>query len=47
MTHKKITNKEEKELIELSEQGGWVSVGPIEEQRAYWEQVAQNTLKNS
>jgi predicted DNA binding CopG/RHH family protein len=39
-----ISQAEEDELIASSERGEWVSVGNIEERRAYWEQVARNTL---
>lgn len=31
----KISDKEERDLIALSEEDGWVSVGNIEEQRAF------------
>ena len=40
----KITDEEERELIESSERGEWVSVGNIEEQRAFWQKVARDTL---
>jgi predicted DNA binding CopG/RHH family protein len=39
-----ISQAEEDELIASSERGEWVSVGNLEERRAYWEQVARNTL---
>lgn len=40
-----LTPEEERELIELTEkEDGWVSVGNIEEQRAFWAEVARNTL---
>lgn len=39
-----ITPEEEAELIESSERGEWMSVGNIEERRAYWERLARNTL---
>jgi hypothetical protein len=39
-----VSQEEENELIANSERGEWVSVGNIEERRAYWEQAAQNTL---
>ena len=39
-----ISQAEEDELIASSERGEWVSVGNIDERRAYWEQVARNTL---
>lgn len=41
----KITDEEERELIAMSEEDGWVSVGDIETQRKYWQQVARNTLE--
>jgi predicted DNA binding CopG/RHH family protein len=40
----KISDKEERELIALSEEDGWVSVGNLEEQRAFWQKVARDTL---
>jgi len=40
----KISDEEERELIAMSEEDGWVPVGNIEEQRAFWQQVARNTL---
>jgi predicted DNA binding CopG/RHH family protein len=40
----KISDEEERELIAMSEEDGWVSVGDIEEQRKFWQQVARNTL---
>ena len=41
----KISDEEERELIALSEEDGWVSVDDIEAARAYWQQVARNTLE--
>jgi len=41
---KKITDEEERDLIESSERGEWVSVGNIEEQREFWKQVAKRVL---
>ena len=43
--NRKITPEEERDLIESSERGEWVSVGNIEERRAYWQQDARNTLE--
>ena len=40
----RITDKEERELIESSERGEWVPVGNIEEQREFWKAVAKATL---
>jgi predicted DNA binding CopG/RHH family protein len=40
----KISDQEEQELIALSEEDGWVSTGNIEEQRAFWQKVARDTL---
>lgn len=39
-----LTEEEERELIESSERGEWVSVGSIEEQRAFWKEAARKTL---
>lgn len=39
-----LTDAEERDLIESSERGEWVSVGNIEEQRAFWMQAARQTL---
>lgn len=35
---------EERDLIESTERGEWVSVGNMEERRAFWKQIAQKTL---
>jgi predicted DNA binding CopG/RHH family protein len=40
----KISDQEEQELVALSEEDGWVPVGNIEEQRAFWQKVARDTL---
>ena len=40
----RISDKEERELIALSEEDGWVPAGDIEEQRAFWQKVARDTL---
>ena len=39
-----LTEEEERELIESSERGEWVSVGSVEEQRAFWKEAARQTL---
>ena len=39
-----ITDEEEAELIASTERGEWVSVGNFEEQKAYLQQLAANTL---
>jgi predicted DNA binding CopG/RHH family protein len=39
-----MTPEEERELIESTERGEWVSVGNIEQQRAFWAEIARNTL---
>lgn len=39
-----ISDKEEAELIASTERGEWVSVPNFEEQKAYLEQLARNTL---
>lgn len=35
---------EERDLIESTERGEWVSVGDIEAQRAFWQKAAQEAL---
>ncbi len=44
MDKNRISDAEERDLIESSERGEWVSVGDIEEQRAFWQQVAKGAL---
>jgi predicted DNA binding CopG/RHH family protein len=39
-----ITPEEERDLIESTERGEWVSVGDIEAQRAFWQAAARRTL---
>ncbi len=39
-----LTEAEERDLIESSERGEWVTVGNIEEQRAFWKEAARQTL---
>ena len=42
---RELSEKEEQEIIALSEEDGWVSVGDIETQRAFWRDVASQTLE--
>jgi len=42
--HTDLTEAEERELIALSEQDGWISTDNIERERAFWKQVARRTL---
>ncbi|MBN9070960.1 MAG: DNA-binding protein [Rhizobiales bacterium] len=44
MDNKNITDAEERDLIESTERGEWVSVGNIEAQRAFWKEAARQTL---
>ncbi len=44
MDKNRISDAEERDLIESSERGEWVSVGDIEERRAFWQQVAKGAL---
>lgn len=44
MDRRKMTAKEERELIESSERGEWISTGNIEEQRKFWQEAARRTL---
>ena len=39
-----IADEDERDLIESSERGEWVSVGNIEERRALWQEVAKAAL---
>ena len=39
-----ILGEDEVAEFEASEQGDWVEVGPIEEQRALWQQAARRAL---
>lgn len=41
-----ITPEEERDLIESTERGEWVSVGDIETQRRYWQEHAKKFLDN-
>src|SRR5262245_54221427 len=41
----KISDEEERELIALSEEDGWVSVEDIEATRAHWQQAARRALE--
>ena len=42
----KITDEEERKLVAISEEDGWVSVGDIEEQRRYWQEHARKFLES-
>ena len=44
MEKNKTSDAEERDLIESSERGEWVSVGNIDEQRAFWKQAAKGAL---
>jgi predicted DNA binding CopG/RHH family protein len=44
MDRRNITKEEERDLIESTERGEWVSVGNIEQQRAFWKEAARRTL---
>lgn len=39
-----ITPEEERELAETTERGEWVSVGNVDERRAFWREAARRTL---
>lgn len=40
----RITDAEERDLVESTERGEWVSVGNIEERREFWREVAGGAL---
>jgi len=42
-----ISPEEERDLIESTERGEWVSVGNIEERRAYWQKLPSKHWKAS
>lgn len=44
MDRRKMTDEEERDLIESTERGEWISVGNIEERRAFWKEAARRTL---
>jgi predicted DNA binding CopG/RHH family protein len=44
MDKRDLTAEDERDLIESSERGEWVSVGNIEQQRAFWKEAARGTL---
>ncbi|MGE0502981.1 MAG: CopG family antitoxin [Rhizobiaceae bacterium] len=44
MDKKNLTHAEERQFIESSEAGEWVSVGNIEAQRKLWQEAARKTL---
>jgi predicted DNA binding CopG/RHH family protein len=39
-----MTDLEEADMIASTERGEWVSIGNIDEQRAIWQKMAENTL---
>ncbi|MGE0282588.1 MAG: CopG family antitoxin [Rhizobiaceae bacterium] len=43
-TRTAMTDEEERDLIESSERGEWVSVGNIERRRALWQEAAKAAL---
>jgi predicted DNA binding CopG/RHH family protein len=40
----KISEAEEREIMALSDEEGWVSVGDIEERRKFWQEAAKRAL---
>jgi predicted DNA binding CopG/RHH family protein len=42
--HPATSGTEERDLIESSERGEWMSVGGIEAQRAFWQEAAKRAL---
>ena len=44
MDKNRISDAEERDLIESSERGEWVSVGDIEARRAFWKEAAKGVL---
>lgn len=44
MDDKKISDAEERDLIETTERGEWASVGDIEARRAFWREAAKGVL---
>ena len=44
MEKNRTSDAEERDLIESSERGEWVSVGKIDEQRAFWKKAAKGAL---
>ena len=44
MDNKKLTPFEERELIDGTERGEWVSTGDLEARRAFWREAAKGVL---
>ena len=44
MEKNKISDAEERDLIESTERGEWFSVGDIEARRAFWKEAAKGAL---
>lgn len=43
--YRDLTEEEERELIALSEEDGWISTDNIERERAFWKEAARRTLE--
>ena len=39
-----LTQEEEREIVALSDEEGWISTDNIERERAYWKEAARQTL---
>ena len=44
MEEKKISASEERDLIDSTENGEWVSAGDVEARRAFWREAAKGVL---
>lgn len=44
MDKNRISDAEERDLIDSTERGEWASVGNIDERRAFWQQAAKGML---
>ncbi len=44
MDKNRISDAEERDMIESSERGEWASVGDIETRRAFWKEAAKGAL---
>lgn len=44
MDRRKLSEEEERELVESAERGEWISVGDIEERRAFWTKMARQAF---
>lgn len=44
MDRRKLSEEEERELVESAERGEWISVGDIEERRAFWTKTARQAF---